>query len=419
MGHAVKCCIIGMRLARTLQLPTQEQSDLYYALLLKDVGCSSNAARMYEILGGDELKAKREVKAIDWRSIGFEALQYVLRNTMPGRSTLERVLAIAHMAVHRDQQGRELVELRCNRGASIARKIGLSDACAEGIFHLDEHWDGRGHPTGKAGEQIPRFARILNLCQTFEVYSALNGPAEALSILEQRSGKWFDPELVRASRELAADESLWQTLQGEFAREAAMEMEPFSVIAYTDDQQLDNICEAFADVIDVKSPFTNEHSRSVARVAQAIVTHLGLPTETITQVRRAALLHDIGKLSVPNSILDKPGKLTAQEWEAVRLHPYYTQRILEKVSGWQELAFLASTHHEKLDGTGYYRNLNGGQLPLASRAIAIADIFDALSARRPYRESLPRERVLQMIGKDVPSCLDGTCFEALRALPQN
>lgn len=419
MGHAVKCCIIGMRLAQTLRLPPQQQSDLYYALLLKDVGCSSNAARMYEILGGDELRAKREVKTIDWRSIGFEALQYVLRNAMPGRPTLERMLAIAHMALHRDQQGRELVELRCNRGASIARKIGLSDACAEAIFHLDEHWDGGGHPTGKRGEQIPLLARILNLCQTFEVYAALNGPAEAQSILEQRSGKWFDPELVRASRELATDAALWQTLHGEFVRETAIEMEPFSVLAYPDESQLNNICEAFADVIDVKSPFTNEHSRSVARVAQAVVTHAGLPAEAVTQVRRAALLHDIGKLSVPNSILDKPGKLTAQEWETVRLHPYYTQRILEKVSGWQELAFLASTHHEKLDGTGYYRNLTGAQLPFASRAIAIADIFDALSARRPYREPIPRERVLQIIGKDVPRCLDGPCFEALCTVAQN
>jgi putative nucleotidyltransferase with HDIG domain len=416
MGHAVKCCILGMRLADQLQLMPQEKSDLYYALLLKDVGCSSNAARMYEILGGDELKAKREAKTIDWRRIGFEALQYVLRNAMPGRSTLERLLAIASMAIHRDQQSRELVQIRCNRGADIARKIGLSETTAQAIFHLDEHWDGGGYPNGKSAHDIPLCARILNVCQTLEVYAALNGPSEAQSILEQRSGKWFDPELVRAAREITADVSVWEILQGEAARDTAIEMEPLGVLLFANEAQLDNVCEAFADVIDVKSPFTHEHSRSVARVAEAIVTHMGLDKETVIRVRRAALLHDIGKLSVPNCILDKPGKLTAQEWEAVRLHPYYTQRILEKVSGFQRLAFLASTHHEKLDGTGYYRNLRGAQLPLASRAIATADIFDALSAKRPYRDSLPREKVFDLIARDVPRCLDGACFEALRAV---
>jgi putative nucleotidyltransferase with HDIG domain len=329
---------------------------------------------------------------------------------------LERLLAIASMAIHRDQQSRELVQIRCNRGADIARKIGLSETTAQAIFHLDEHWDGGGYPSGKRAHDIPLCARILNVCQTLEVYAALNGPSEAQSILEQRSGKWFDPELVRAARAITADVSVWEILQGEAARDTAIEMEPLGVLLFASEPQLDNVCEAFADVIDVKSPFTHEHSRSVARVAEAIVTHLGLDKETVIRVRRAALLHDIGKLSVPNCILDKPGKLTAQEWEAVRLHPYYTQRILEKVSDFQELAFLASTHHEKLDGTGYYRNLCGAQLPLASRAIATADIFDALSAKRPYRDSLPREKVLDLIARDVPRCLDGACFEALRAV---
>lgn len=147
-----------------------------------------------------------------------------------------------------------------------------------------------------------------------------------------------------------------------------------------------------------------------------IATSLGLAEKEIATLRRAALLHDIGKLSVPNKILDKAGKLTAQEWEAVRLHPYYTQRILERIEGFKHLAFLASTHHEKLDGSGYYRNLRGNQLPISSRAITVADIYDALSAKRPYRDALPVEKVLEIMARDVPHALDASCFEALKSL---
>ncbi len=125
-------------------------------------------------------------------------------------------------------------------------------------------------------------------------------------------------------------------------------------------------------------------------------------------------MHDIGKLSVPNSILEKPGKLTSAEWETVRLHPYYTQRILEMIPGFQHLAFIASTHHEKLDGSGYYRNLRGSQLPVESRTLVVADIFDALSSPRSYRAAMPLEQVFEIMAKDVPHAIDGTCFEALK-----
>ena len=118
-------------------------------------------------------------------------------------------------------------------------------------------------------------------------------------------------------------------------------------------------------MIDIKSPYTHSHSRGVTSVAVAICQRLQIPEDQVTLVRRAALLHDIGKLSVPNNILDKPGKLTAAEWETVRLHPYYTQRILERIRGFQHLAFVASSHHERLDGSGYFRNLRATQIPAA------------------------------------------------------
>jgi hypothetical protein len=163
MGHSVNCCVIGMRLAEIMGVPGEQRSDLYYALLLKDAGCSSNASRMYQIFGGDDIKAKREVKTTDWTRVNFDGLQYLLRNVMPSKSTFERFLAMASVAVNKEKQTHELIELRCERGASIARRIGFSEKTASAILALDEHWDGKGFPNGLKGNEIPFFARILNV----------------------------------------------------------------------------------------------------------------------------------------------------------------------------------------------------------------------------------------------------------------
>jgi len=416
MGHAVKCCLLSMRLADILNLSMQQKSDLYYATLLKDAGCSSNAARMYEILGGDERKAKQEVKSTDWTKVSFEGLEYLLRNVMPGRSRLERVFAIASVATNRDAQTRELINLRCDRGAQIAKKIGFSESITTAIYSLDEHWNGKGFPAGRKSQDIPLFSRIMNLCQTLEMFVTLNGVSDGFQVLRDRSGTWFDPELVRAVTELEKDAELWKLIEQDRVREAVMEMEPINVSLYADEAKLDNVCEAFANVIDIKSPYTHSHSRGVTSIAVAICQRLALPEEQVTLVRRAALLHDIGKLSVPNNILDKPGKLTAAEWETVRLHPYYTQRILERIRGFQDLAFLASSHHERLDGSGYFRNLRATQISPGARAIAVADVYDALSSKRPYRGALTKAEVFKIIAADVPHTLDGDCFAALKSL---
>ena len=416
MGHAVKCCLLSMRLADILQLPVQQRSDLYYATLLKDAGCSSNAARMYDILGGDERKAKQEIKSTDWTRVTFDGLEYLLRNVMPGRSRLERVFAIASVATSREAQTRELINMRCDRGAQIARKIGFSEATTSAIYSLDEHWNGKGFPAGRKGLDIPLFSRIMNLCQTLEVFVTLNGVSDAFQVLRDRSGSWFDPDIVRAAGELEKEAELWTIIEEDRVREAVIDLEPISVSLYADETKLDNVCEAFASVIDIKSPYTHSHSRGVTSVAVAITQRLALPEDQVTLVRRAALLHDIGKLSVPNNILDKPGKLTAAEWETVRLHPYYTQRILERIRGFQHLAFVASSHHERLDGSGYFRNLRTTQIPPASRAIAVADVYDALSSKRPYRSALAKSEVFQIMALDVPHALDADCFAALKSL---
>lgn len=305
--------------------------------------------------------------------------------------------------------------LRCERGAQIARDLGFPGATCDAIIALDEHWNGAGYPGKLQGQAIPIGARIAYLCQTIEVFAALNGPEDALRAARERSGTWFDPELVTAAEPLAKDAQLWKDIAAGKARNAVLLEEPDHAVLYADDERLDRICEAFANIIDVKSPYTAQHSTNVTKWTMAIAGKLELPATDLTILRRAAMLHDLGKLSVPNNILDKPGPLTASEWETVRLHPYYTQRILERVSGFQHLAFIASTHHEKLDGSGYFRNLRAVQLPMSARALTVADMFDALSAARPYRGPLPLEKVFAILDEQTPHAIDSDCLAALKA----
>ncbi len=416
MGHSIKTCVLAMRVAKILGLKVEEQSDIYYATLVKDAGCSSNAARMYEIFGGDERRAKREVKTQDSSQVTVEGLEYLMRNVMPGRSKLERIVALANIAINRRKVTNELFQLRCERGEDIARRIGLSRGSCDAIYSLDEHWDGNGFPHGIAGCKIPLLSRIINVCQTLEVFVSLNGPRDAFQVMRERTGSWFDPEIVQACMPMEQDDSLWETIEAEDFRETVMQSEPISVVLYADEARIDSVCEAFAEVIDIKSPYTHAHSTRVSSIAVGIAKALEMSEKDVTQIRRAALLHDIGKLSVPNSVLDKPGKLTAQEWETMRLHPYYTQRILERIEGFKHLAFIASTHHEKLDGTGYYRNLRATQLPLSSRAITVADIFEAMTAKRPYRDGMPVEMAHHVMGKMAPNQIDEDCVRALKGL---
>jgi putative nucleotidyltransferase with HDIG domain len=414
-GHAVRSCVIGMRVAQEIGLPIEAQSDLYYALLMKDAGCSTNASTMMQMLGSDDLAGKRDALALDWTRVGWESIQYALSHVKTGAPFLERMRGLFQLALNQKQNARILNQMRCERGASIARRIGLSEAAANAIQCLNEHWDGLGQPQGLRREQIPLLSRIMSLAQTADVFYSRHGNADtagAIEVVRQRKGRWFDPDTVNAFCSVASRPSLWMDVACAATR--VTELEPREDILPAGEATLDNICLAFSDVIDAKSPFTYRHSTGVAGAAVAIAEALSLSKPEVATVRRAALLHDIGKLSVPNTILDKPDKLTNEEWAVVRKHPYYSHEILRRIPGFADLSEIAASHHEKLDGSGYFRNMSAADLSLPARILVVADIYDALAAKRPYRDALPIEAVLGIISKEVPRALDAACFEALK-----
>jgi len=419
MGHSVRSCVIGMRIAQQIGMCQADQADLYYALLLKDAGCSSNASRLFHILSADEIRAKRDVKTTDWTRVGWESLHYALTHVATGMPFLQRIEKLYQVAMTGQQDSASLVKIRCERGSYIASQLGFSDSVSAGIFSLDEHWDGRGYPGGLRKNEIPLFSRIANLSQTLDVFYTAQGPDAAVEIAQRRSGRWFDPELVRAAVFQANSGMLWNGLDSEDLLRKVGLLEPEFRRANASEESIDKICAAFAEVIDAKSPFTYRHSRVVADTAVEIGQWLGMNPKSLKQLRRAAFLHDIGKLSVPNSVLEKPGELTNAEWLSVRKHPYYTLEILKRIPGFERLSEDAAAHHERLDGTGYWRGWRGDQLSRFTRIVAVADVFDALHAKRPYRDGLPMDKVFEILRRDSPHALDLPCVEALIASKTN
>jgi putative nucleotidyltransferase with HDIG domain len=247
------------------------------------------------------------------------------------------------------------------------------------------------------------------------------GPFRAIAVMNERTRRWFDPEIVQATLDLHRAGRLWLfCLPGdghERAHQAVLGMVP----ARAEKLQvasIDRICEAFAEVVDAKSPLTFSHSIGVKDAAMAIGETMGLPKARLDVLRRAALLHDLGKLSVPNTILDKPGRLDAAEFGIVKRHSALTRQILSRMPSFAEIAILAGEHHEKLDGSGYPDGLEAKDLSLESRIIAVADVYGALSEHRPYRPALEPDEITRILREQVPGKLDGRCFEALQAARQ-
>jgi HD-GYP domain-containing protein (c-di-GMP phosphodiesterase class II) len=391
-GHAERSCLIGMQLAATLDLDDATRSSLFYALLLKDAGCSSNAAKVAALFGADDAMVKSSRRLTDTSS-SLQAVLHVLRTAGADGSVLARARHIAGVLRSGRAGARSLIELRCERGAAVVRAVGLGEIAARAILDVDEHWDGGGYPAGIAGDQISLAGRVLCLAQTAEVFWQHGGPDAACEIARRRRRTWFDPTLVDALVALEHDAGFWRSLETPMVTA----LEPPDHVLIADDARLDRVAHAFASIVDAKSPYTAHHSDGVAAIAVALAVLLDLDTETRATLHRAGLLHDVGKLGVSNLILDKPGPLGQSEWETVRRHPRWSMEILARVSAFQDVARIAAVHHERLDGSGYYRGLTAGQLDQPSRILAVADMAEALSADRPYRPALSSDEVLTIM----------------------
>jgi putative nucleotidyltransferase with HDIG domain len=412
-GHAVRTCLLASRIAEEMALSDQDRDSLYFAALLKDSGCSSNSARIHKIFGGDEMLVKQGVKTVDWSS-PLESIKYAIGATERGNGVVSKLRRMLGNLGPPAKVMDEVTLARCTQGAAIARQLGFDEAVAQAVEHLDEHWDGRGSPRHLRGDEIPVLARILGLAQTLEVFFTTFGLTAAMDMLDRREGTWFDPVTASAARSLAGDRGFWELLRAH-AEESVQHLPIGAASAVADETDIDQICVAFAMIVDAKSSFTAAHSSRVTDVAVELGMLFEFDHERLRTLRRAALLHDIGKLGVPNSILEKPGRLDAGEFDRVQQHPRHSFEILKPIRAFDRVADIAAAHHERLDGSGYWRGLTASELDLDMRILAVADVFDALSAERPYREALPLPEVFAIMDREAGTGLDAACVDALRA----
>ncbi len=413
-GHCIRCCWIGVHIGQELGLNTRQIWELYYTLLLKDLGCSSNAARICELYLADDLAFKRDHKTV--RSIP-QTVSFVLGHTGAGQNLPTRLRTALDVLLNSGEYSRELFETRCHAGADIARKLRFPEPVAHGIQNLDEHWNGGGSPLGLKGADIPVYARIALLAQVVDVFNTSSGRAAAMAEAQNRTGTWFDPAVSAAFARVATRPAFWETLADENIDAKVFALAPAQAQSAIDDDYLDDIVSGFATVIDAKSPFTAGHSERVRIYTDMIAEELGIDPAARRWLQRAALLHDIGKLAISNAILDKPGKLDEAEFREIRKHPAYSQLILERIGIFADIAKTAGAHHERLDGKGYPNALSAEEIDLSTRIVTVADVFDALTSNRPYWQGRSADEAILKMGQEIGTAFDADCYQALcRAL---
>jgi len=411
-GHSVRCCWLGMQIADEIGLSKPRQTDLYFTLLLKDLGCSANSAKVCALFRTNEIELKRGFKLLDGSP--KNGLQFVLKHAGRAQGLKHKIGGTFDVLRKTGSLVNEMVDTRCHRGAEIAAMMRFNADVSKGIEGLDEHWDGGGQPYGLIGEDIPLYARIALLTQVVDVFHEELGPIGAEMEVGLRRGRWFDPTLVDAFLNCSKRSGFWEALSSESLAEHVFDSDPAHSSWSVDDNYLDEIALAFSKVIDAKSPFTHGHSERVSQYTDLICVERGYSDNHRRWMKRASLLHDIGKLGVSNTVLDKPGKLTDMEFAMIKSHATLTQEILSRIDIFRAMAVIASAHHEKLDGTGYPKGLKATDLSEDMRILAVADIFDALTAERPYKAALPLEKVYEIMDDMAGTGIDPDCYRSLQ-----
>ena len=383
-AHGLQSTIVAMRLAELLPLADAERRTIYYASLLRAVGCTASAHETAVMLGDDVAFGGR------FASTNFppqrEIMRAVLRHVWEVPSLQSRVAGLARLAIAMPRMNpAERSTAHCEVAQHLATRLGLDASVQAALGQVFERWDGQGMPHGMRGDAILREVRILHVAEDAAGTRQLAGSDAAVAYVRERSGRGLDPEMVELF--CCHADLLLVDLDTIDPWTAVLSSEPRPWL-HLDDERLEEAFAAVADFADLKSPFTVGHSRGVAALGAAAAEQCHLDAGERASIVWSACLHDLGRTGVPNTIWDKPGPLTAGEWERVRLHSYYTERILSRSDQLSALGGIASLHHERIDGSGYHRGSTGTSLTPAARILAAADAYHAMTEQRPHRAAL-------------------------------
>jgi HD-GYP domain-containing protein (c-di-GMP phosphodiesterase class II) len=410
MEHMIRACLIALRLAERIGLDDAERGVVYYSGLLAWVGCHTDAYEQAKWLG-DDLSVKHDAHyAYDFGKVGPTAAFMVKHVGGAGVPLLDRL----RVGVRFFGDGRRALEALAENHYlatdELAARLGLGQAVRASLKESYERWDGKG-AYGLRGEEIKIGSRLINLADVVEVFRRTNGIDAAVSIAKERGGTQFDPELV----DIFCDQAplLFDDLDGATNWDLVIDSEP-SLTGELSDNDLEDALSAVGDFAELKSPWLMGHARGVAELAAHAAQAEQLPEAEVTALRRAAFVHDIGRLGVSNAVWDKPAPLSAAEVERVRLHPYLSERMLSFAPGLATYGAIAGAHHERLDGSGYPRGLSGEAISHSARILGAADSYHALTEHRPHRPALSAtESAAKTRAEVTAGRLDGAAVDAV------
>jgi len=396
--HGLQATLLGQRLADLLGVDSDTASQTYYACLLMYTGCTTDTDVSTRIFGGSQ---RESITPVQFGS-SMQGLAGVIRALPPPDLPPHRhVYEIARRLPAAARFRKPHYPALCEVAEMLAERLGLPTSIQSLFFYLTERWDGKGILGRAEGDEIPLALRIVHVARDAAYQQMIAGDDRAVEVIRERAGKAFDPAIAYAFAEEAA-ELLTAVDTTESAWEATLSAEPKPWLTL-EGGQIDRALAAIGDFADLVSPSLSGHSAGVAELGVAAAGLCGFDTVEVELVARAARLHDVGRAAVHPRIWHKPGPLSADEWEQVRLHSYQTGRVLSRSPLLSSLAEVACAHHERLDGTGYHREVRAASLTPPARLLAAADAFHAMTEPRPYRKPLSEVEAARELGREASS----------------
>ncbi|QLY32668.1 HD domain-containing phosphohydrolase [Nocardia huaxiensis] len=400
-------CLLANAVAEQVGLDESGRRIVFHAALLGAVGCTSRASENAESYA-DDIAFQQAYHTLDPGDPGVFAAQM----SSFGQWAPQQQAAMRERFITNAPKGAPIaVRSVCEVSRALGPRLGLPEAAVVALTEVKERWDGLGAPDRLRGDQLSLTGRILHLAEQAVLAFRTRDRGAALSELRRRAGGHLDPELVAV---FAADpDAVWGVLDENDLLTAVVSAEPgLPTIIRPEDR--DQLCAAMAVVVDLKGRYLLGHSAHVAQLADAAAELAGMNRTDRATLRAAALLHDIGRAGISSSIWDRPGPLGAGDWERVRLHSYWTDRVLRRCPSLTDLAEIAAGHHERLDGSGYHRGVRVHDLSPSARILAAADVFAAMTEERPHRPAhKPSEAAAQLSAEAAAGRLDRDACSAV------
>jgi HD-GYP domain-containing protein (c-di-GMP phosphodiesterase class II) len=396
MEHVLRQCLIALRIAERMEIPDEERAAIYYSALLVNVGCHADAHEQAKWFGDDIALKSNKFASYDMRSLRSSLA--TMRLIGAGNQPLHRLRVALEFVVSGHHELDSMIETHNTFARMFALELGLPDAVGDAVATAYERWDGRGWPGELSGEKIPFASRVVQLAEHVEVVQRVAGTAAACALARERAGKQFDPALARL---LVRDaDAIFDGLDAVGQWQSVIAAEP-SLAVIVSGEQLDAALAAVATAVDIKSPYWLGHAQAVADLTAGAGEQLGLPEAEVRTLRRAGLVHGLGRLGVSNSIWDRAGPLAVGGWERVRMHPYLTERMLHQSEALAPLGAIGVQLRERLDGSGYPRGLSGAAISRPARLLGAADAYQAMREPRAHRPQLSRDESAAQLCADV------------------